>query len=70
MITVALVDATLAQEILIAISDEDDPHPRQLSYQPASRKYTVWSFVPATQELISQRFDYVHNAVDCFNRKE
>lgn len=68
MITVADVDTVLAQEVIIAVSGEHEPYPKQLSYQPSSRKYTVWAYDPASKGMTVQRFDYVHMAVDCFNK--
>lgn len=69
-LTVADVDVVLAQEVIIAISGEHEEYPRQLSFQPSSRRYTVWSYDHDRKGMVTQHFDYVHMAVDCFNSKE
>lgn len=69
MITVAQVDAVLAEEIIIAFSAEHEPYLKKLSFQPSSRKYIVWSYDPAIKGMTTRHFDYVHMAVDHFNKE-
>lgn len=66
--TVSLVDSILRNEIIVVI-DEDSTFIKQLSYQPSSKKFTVFIFNKDTKEDITKRFDYVHTAVDFFNKE-